>query len=196
MVASYIHFDSSRTVLDNSVRGYFTRYNSPPTPLWYLFCRSFRVFISVSCLRKTSLSAVVGVLEVVIDFTLLLNSRVIFAIRRGWKILRVVLLRSPLILHHEIFSSGPIYWSTYHFLFYSIVSKLFDLSTIVSVSYTYTMTIAVPSLSTLQNLQRPVLHWLNPILRVMLLMHYLNKLYAACSRPQINLSSHNISSYL
>ena len=83
MVALSIHFDSSHTVFDNSGREYLTRYSSDPTPLRYLFCRNFEIFIPVSCLRKIPLCAVARLLKVVIDFTSSLNYLVLIAIRHG-----------------------------------------------------------------------------------------------------------------
>ena len=119
--ASSVHFDISHTDFDDSGCESFTRYSSDPMQLWYLFCISLDIFVPISCLRTIPLCGVSRVFKGVINCTSLLNPWVIFAIRWGWEILRVVLLRPRLIVHLKKYSSGTIYRVIYYFLMYLIV---------------------------------------------------------------------------
>ena len=170
MLALFIHLESSLTALDHLVCGCLARYSSDSTPLLYLFCRLYAIFVSVSWLCTIPLCGVSGALKVIIGFTSLLNPWVILLIRSGWEILRIILVRSRLIVHTMKSSSSPIDQVAYYFLLYSIISINAGLYPIEIVSYTYTVTIAVLSSFTLYTIQGSVLHFFEPRLEV----HYLD----------------------
>ena len=111
---------------------------------------------------------------------------VILVIRSGWEILRFILVRSRLIIHPKKSSSVSINIVTYYFLVHSIVSISSGLSHFSSVSYVYTMTIVVQSSFTTYNRPLSLLHCLNPYLRVIVLMYYLDQPFDSCTRTQIH----------
>ena len=108
MFSPSIHLYSSRTALDHLGRECFTRYIIDPYPLMYIFYRSYDILMSVSWLRTIPLCGVAGPLKIIRDFTSLLNPWGILIIICCWEILRVVLVRSRLILHTTKSYSSPI----------------------------------------------------------------------------------------
>ena len=145
MFASSIHLDISLTVLDNSGQECLASYSRNTTPLLYLFCRFYDIFVSIYWLLKPPLCGVSGVLKVISDFMSSLNSWVILVIISGWEILRVILVRSRWIVNPKKSFSWPIDWVVYYLLMHSIVSINDGLSLIASVSSTYTVKIKVPT---------------------------------------------------
>ena len=169
--------------LDHSGCEFFTRYISNPTPLLYLFHRLYDIFVSVSWLSKIPLCCVGGVFQVISDFIYSLNTLVVLLVRYGWQILRVVLVSSCLIVNPEKFSISPIDWFVYSFSVHSITFINYGLSPIARVSSTYMNTITVPSSFFLYKRQQPVLHCLNPDLRVIVVVYSLNQKRYDCTRP-------------
>ena len=163
MFASSINLERSRTTLDHSVRECFTRYSSDPTPLLYLFCISYDNFVSISWFSAIPLSGVSVVLKVVNYFIPLLNHLVVLLIICGGEILRVILVRSRLIVHSMKSSNSPNDSVAYYILMNSITLINSGLSTISSMKSTYTMTIKVHSSYTLYKTQGKVLiFWIKP----------------------------------
>ena len=131
-------------------------------PLLYLLCISYDIYVSVSLLHITPVYGVVGVLKAIIDFISVLNIWVVFVVRYGWEILRVILVRSHLIVHPMSSYSSNTERVLYSLLVHSIVSINDDFYLIDNVSSTYTMIIAVPGSFTLYKIQGTVLHCFNP----------------------------------
>ena len=159
MFALSIHLDSSLTVLDNSVREFFTRYSSNLTPLLYILCRFDDIFMSVRWLRTIPICGVAVVLKVISYFMSSLNTWVVLLIISGWEILRVLLVSTLLVVHPMKYYSSPIDWVAYSFLMYSIIFINSGLSPISSVPLSYTMTIIVPRSFTWYKRQRSVLYF-------------------------------------
>ena len=196
MLASYTYFDSSLTVLDHSGHRWLTSYISDTTQIVYFFCRLFNIFVSVSLLRAILLFGVAGVLKLISYFMSSLNLLVVFVIISSSEILRVILVRSPYIIHPMKSSSGPVDQVTYSSLMYSILSIDRCLSKTSNVPYTYKIKNSVPHSFTLYNKQVSVFHFLDLSLIFILLMYYLNQQRFACTRPQIYSISVNISLYI
>ena len=112
------------------------------------------------------------------------------------KILRVVLVRSLFIVHLTNSPNSPIDWVAYSFLMHSTKFINSGLSTISSLSYTYMMTITVPSSFSMYNIQGPLLHYLNHALRVIVLMYSSDHQRSACTISQIYYISVNIYLYV
>ena len=104
-------------------------------------------------------------------------------------------MTSLLILHPKKSSSSSIDQVTYYFLIHSIVFVNAGLSTIDRVLSTCTMPIAVPISFNLYNRQGSVLNFLNPALRVIVLMYSFNHQRYACTRTYIDFISVNIYWY-
>ena len=94
--------------------------------------------------------------------------------------MRVVLVRSRLIIHHAKSYSSPIDSIIYYFLIHSIVSINTGLYPISSVPYTYKIKITVLSSFNLYKIQVSVLHCFNHALRFIVLMYFFNQKCAAC----------------
>ena len=162
MFSMSIHLDSSCTMLDNSVCEFLTRYIVNTTPLLHLFYRSSVIFLYVYWLHTILLCCVSGVFKVISNFTSLLNPWVVLLIIYGWEILRVILVRSHLIVHPMSSYSSNTERVLYSLLVHSIVSINDGFYLIDNVSSTYTMIIAVPGSFTLYKIQGTVLHCFNP----------------------------------
>ena len=143
MFAWYIHLESSRTALDNSVFECLKRYIINPNRSYISLCRLYDIFVFVSWLRTILLCGVDRVLKVISDLTSLLNPWVILVIRSVIEILRGILVRSRLIVHPKNSSSSPVKRVTYYFLMHSTVLINAGLSPIDIISYTYMVPITV-----------------------------------------------------
>ena len=176
----YIHFYNPRNALDPLVHECFTRYSSDPTPLLYLFCILYDVFASVSWLHTILLCYVAVLFKVIIEFMSSINPWVILLIRSRWEIFRMILVRSRYIVHPTKSSNLTIDIAAYYFLVNSTVFISSVLPPIDRVLSTYTMTMTSPSLFTIYSRQESVLHYLNPALRVIFLVYYLNQQRAVC----------------
>ena len=153
MFAWYIHLESSRTALDNSVFECLKRYIINSNRSYISLCRLYDIFVFVSWLRTILLCGVDRLLKVISDLTSLLNPWVILVIRSVIEILRGILVRSRLIVHPTNSSSSPFDWFTHDFLMHSVLFVNLGLSQIDSVLYRYTMKIKFLSSFTLYRIQ-------------------------------------------
>ena len=136
-------------MLDNPDRAFLTRYISDTTTLLYLFCISFKYFVPVFLIMYNPLVWCIRGIESHNWFKSLLYPWFFIIIICGWEILRVVLVRSWLIIHPTESSSGPIYRVAYYLLMHLIVYINDGLYKITSVTSMYKITISVPILFTM-----------------------------------------------